>query len=284
MESTKRTMASSRSAIKVNSFLEEMIAGLERLGDIERWREPLRRVPRHLFVPTRAFCTPDDGDRFLIDRDRDPHQWLEAAYSDMAIVTQLDDGSTDISAGKGAFTSSLSAPSVILAGLSLLDPHNDDRVLEIGTGTGWTASLLSRVVGNENVTSIEVDEEIFNRASENILEADCNPRLILGDGANGWLKGAVYDRVHVTCGVTNVPYEWIRQTRPGGIIVFPWMAAMDVGQLVRLIVAEDGTARGHFYGDVNYMMLRGQRSIVPKTTTLIGTGMTVTSEGQEIWA
>lgn len=260
-----------------------MISGLERLGDIGRWRGPLLRTPRHLFVPDRAWCTPDDGPGYLIDRDKDPDGWLAAAYADMAIVTQLDDGATDITAGAGDYTCSLSAPSVVLAGLSLLDPREGDRVLEIGTGTGWTAALLSRLVGDENVTTIEVDQAVFDRAAKNLSTAACHPRLVLADGAAGCPPAAPFDRVHVTCGVATVPYEWVRQTHPGGVIVLPLMSAPNSGQLTRVTVNHDGTATGSFYGDVNYMMLRAQRRSVPTTPDPPGTGITISVHGQQTW-
>lgn len=264
------------------SHLGEMISGLERLGNMDRWRAPLLQAPRHLFVPERAWCTPDDESGYLIDRDKDPAEWLKAAYADMAIVTQLDDGATDITAGAGLYTCSLSAPSVILAGLSLLDPHEGDRVLEIGTGTGWTAALLSRLVGDDNVTTIEVDQALFTLAADNLSTAGCHPRLVLGDGAEGWPQGAPYDRLHVTCGVATVPYTWVRQTRPGGVIVFPLMSAANFGQLTRVAVDDDGTATGHFYGEVNYMMLRAQRGGVSATAEHRGTKITIGPHGQEV--
>ncbi|RAY12971.1 hypothetical protein DPM19_22445 [Actinomadura craniellae] len=260
-----------------------MVAGLERLGDISRWRAPLRNAPRHLFVPDRAWATPDGGAGYLIDRNQDPDAWLDAAYADMAIVTQLDDGATDVATGAGEYTSSLSAPSVILAGLSLLNPGAGSRVLEIGTGTGWTAGLLSSQVGDENVTSMEVDPAVLAEAAVNLKKAGCGPRLVLGDGAEGLPEKAPYDRVHVTCGVATVPYEWVRQTRPGGIIVLPWMPSPDTGQLTSLTVRDDGTAVGRFYGEVNYMMLRAQREKARRHGNSAGTGLLVTPEGQRIW-
>jgi protein-L-isoaspartate O-methyltransferase len=263
--------------------LTRMISELERLGDISKWRVPLREVPRHLFVPDRAWCTPDDAPGFLIDRRRDPDGWMESAYADMSIVTQLDDGRGDLAQGSGEYTSSLSAPSVVIAGLSLLNPQPGERVLEVGTGTGWTAALLCHVVGAENVTTVEVDSEVLARARENLKAAGYVPRLIWDDGAKGWPQGAPYDRIHVTCGIADVPYEWVSQTRPGGVIVCPWMVARNSGQLASLTVNDDGTAVGYFYGEVNYMMLRAQRRTVGDSAGPIGAGITVTPHGQKIW-
>jgi protein-L-isoaspartate(D-aspartate) O-methyltransferase len=260
-----------------------MVAALERLGDLGPWRDALLKVPRHLFVPERAWCTPDDSPGYLIDRERDPAAWLEAAYTDMAIVTQLDDGATDVATGQGEYSSSLSAPSVIVAGLSLLNAQPGDRVLEIGTGTGWTAGLLSSRVGQDNLSSIEIDPQLADQAAKNLKAAGWRPHLVTGDGALGWLSGGPYERVHVTCGVREVPYVWVEQTRPGGVIILPLMASDSSGQLTRLVVQHDGSAVGQFYGEVNFMMLRAQRAGADQKPEVAESGLTVTPEGQRVW-
>jgi protein-L-isoaspartate O-methyltransferase len=228
-------------------------------GSDERWRQAFHAVPRHLFVSDRAWCHPDDGTGYLIDREADPDTWANAVYSDAAIITQLDDGETDIARGAGEYTSSCSKPSVVVSGLDLLDAFDGDEVLEIGTGTGWTAGLLSNRLGEDNVTSVEIDREVLTGAAENLKRAGYSPRLVHGDGAEGCPEGAPYALVHVTCGVSEVPYTWVEQTRPGGTIVVPWMPRWQGGHLVRLTAAGDGTAVGGFHGGVTFMMLRSQR-------------------------
>ncbi|MEU0521450.1 methyltransferase domain-containing protein [Streptosporangium sp. NPDC006007] len=230
----------------------------------DRWRDVFHAVPRHLFIPDRAWCHPDDGPGYLIDRTADPETWMDVAYSNTSIVTQINDGAADIGRGKGDYTSSASAPSVVAAGLKLLDPYDGDEVLEIGTGTGWTAGLLANRLGDENITSVEIDQAVFTTAAENLKRAGHSPRLILGDGAGGWPEKAPYDRIHVTCGVYQVPYAWVEQARPGGVIVFPWMPRWEGGHLTRLNAVGDGTAVGRFYGGVRFMMLRSQRWSRPR--------------------
>lgn len=101
---------------------------------------------------------PRDG---LIDRNADPETWAAAVARDDAIVTQIDDGNTELSEESPwralAWSSSCSAPAMVLDFLRLLDPYPGDRVMEIGTGTGWTAALLSARLGADQVTSIEVE-------------------------------------------------------------------------------------------------------------------------------
>ncbi|MEV5576206.1 methyltransferase domain-containing protein [Spirillospora sp. NPDC052269] len=218
-------------------------------------RTALRDVPRHLFAPSLAWA--GEGDQ--VSEPTDPEGWLDLVYGDDAIITQLDDGTTDIASGDGRFTSSLSAPSTAVSLLELLDVEPGHRVLDVGTGTGWTAALLSRLVGEENVTTVEVDPQVSGWAAANLKRAGASPRLVVGDGAHGWTEGALYDRVHATCAVARVPYTWIEQTRPGGVIVTPYDPGFGSSHELRLVVMPDGTAVGRLTGYASYMMMRAQR-------------------------
>ncbi|WP_240487284.1 methyltransferase domain-containing protein [Actinomadura flavalba] len=189
----------------------------------------------------------------------DPQRWLDLAYADEAIITQLDDGATDAATGDGRYTSSLSAPSTVVSLLELLDLEDGHRVLDIGTGNGWTAALLARIVGPGNVTSVEVDPAVAERASATLTSLGSPPALVVGDGADGWAPGAPYDRVHATCAVAEIPYAWIEQTRPGGVIVTPYAPGFGSGHELRLVVLPDGTAVGRFTGYASYMMMRSHR-------------------------
>ncbi|TDC67844.1 methyltransferase domain-containing protein [Actinomadura sp. GC306] len=218
-------------------------------------RTALRDVPRHAFVP--AIAWTGEGDR--VDRATTPESWLDLAYRDDAIITQLDDGETDVATGAGRFTSSCSAPSTVVSLLELLDAEVGHRVLDVGTGTGWTAALLSRMAGAENVTSVDVDPFVSARAAENLKGVGLAPRLVVGDGGEGWAESAPFDRVHVTCGVSHVPYAWVRQTRPGGVVVAPYAPGFASSHELRLVVMPDGTAVGRFSGYASYMMMRSHR-------------------------
>ncbi|MEO3826042.1 methyltransferase domain-containing protein [Actinomadura sp. B10D3] len=220
-----------------------------------RVRAALHDVPRHVFAPPVAWT--GDGER--VSKEADPEGWLDLVYGDDAIITQLDDGTTDLTTGAGRFTSSLSASSTVVSLLELLDVEPGHRVLDVGTGTGWTAALLSRLVGSANVTSVEVDPAVSAQASANLKSAGQAPRLIVGDGAHGWAQEAPYDRVHATCAVARVPYAWVGQTRPGGVIATPYAPGFGSSHELRLVVMPDGTAVGRFTGYASYMMMRAQR-------------------------
>ncbi|MFC5752160.1 methyltransferase domain-containing protein [Actinomadura rugatobispora] len=177
---------------------------------------------------------------------------------DQPLIIQFEDGRAE---GEGLATSSLSMPSVVAEFLEQLDPSHHHRVLEIGTGAGWTAALLSAQVGSGNVTTVEVDPELGLLAAGRLKAAGYRPRVVIGDGTEGWPAGAPYDRVHATCAVSRVPYAWIEQTRPGGVIVAPYAPGFGFGALLRLEVLAGGVAVGRFAGSADYMMLRSQRPL-----------------------
>lgn len=223
-------------------------------------------MPRYAFIPRQAWACPLRGEGYWIDRDIDPDGWWAAVCGNTSIVTQIDDGRTKLTADAVRqttnFSSAASAPSLVFGFLGLLGVRPGDRVLEIGTGTGWTTGLLTYLAGQGQVTTVEVDRRLAAVARENLRRAGCVPRLIIGDGAEGVTDEGPFDRVHVTCGVLDIPYAWVAQTRPGGTLVLPWMR---VGQMVRLTVGPDGTASGTFHGECGYMLLRDQRAEKPDT-------------------
>ncbi|WP_021593161.1 methyltransferase domain-containing protein [Actinomadura welshii] len=220
------------------------------------WHEIIGSVPRRSFSPDVVWADLEPGPWVRIDRTTEPAKWDEVVALDQPLVTQFEDGRTE---GEGLASSSLSMPTMVVEFLDQLDPFDDHRVLDIGTGAGWTAALLSTRVGTHNVTTVEVDAGLSAKAAERLKAAGYEPRIIVGDGADGWPEGAPYDRIHATCAVPCVPHIWVKQTRPGGVIVTPFSAGYGCGAVLRLDVLGDGTAVGRFSGSADYMMMRAQR-------------------------
>ncbi|RKS71239.1 protein-L-isoaspartate(D-aspartate) O-methyltransferase [Actinomadura pelletieri DSM 43383] len=243
--------------------LAVLIAEVQAKGHLpdpaDLWVKALRAVPRHAFVPTRAWTANGP-----IDRDERPDEWWDAVYSDAPIITQADDGATDPSTGRGDPTSSLSALSGVLYNFGHLDLDQSHRVLEIGTGTGYSAALTTQIVGETGaVVSVEVDPELTALAEKNLAAAlpagGPTPTLIVEDGADGYSTDAPYDRVHATCSVQSIPPAWLAQTRPGGRIVTPYGRWFGYGLVAQVDVLPDGTGVGRFPGTSGYMPLRSQR-------------------------
>jgi protein-L-isoaspartate O-methyltransferase len=227
-----------------------------------RWLDALRAHPRAGFIPERAWAHPDGEYGRLLDRSADRADWEKVVGSDVPIITQVQDGQAPIAdGGEGGYTSSCSMPSVVAAELELLRLKRDDDVLEVGTGTGWTAALISHYVRHGRVVTVEVDEEVHHRAVRNLACAGSSALPVLGDGMLGHAGAAPYDAVHVTVGSTHASSAWIAQTRPGGTVVFPWMPRWSYhgGAFVALRPLGDGTALGRFGAGCSFMMVRSQR-------------------------
>jgi protein-L-isoaspartate O-methyltransferase len=221
-----------------------------------RWREVWARLPRHLFIPRRIWRQgPERCEAVLDEAER-----RRLVYADEPVVTQIDDGRDG---GPGTATSSNSQPSMVAAMLQLLDVRDGDTVLEIGTATGHVAALLSERLGDEHVFSVEIDRGLARQARARLRALGYAPTVAAADGERGWARAAPYDRLVSTCALRHVPYDLVRQVRPGGTLVAPLTRDFWSGALVRLSVDADGGATGLFRGGASYMPMKSHRQGAP---------------------
>jgi protein-L-isoaspartate(D-aspartate) O-methyltransferase len=228
------------------------------------WENVFYEVPRDRFVPEVIWVQDDpherpDGDYFPLRRGDDPQRWESWVFGDGYVVTQVDRG---VPSEPGAVgdnpSSSISQPSLVFRMLRELGLQPHMRVLEIGTGSGWNAALLSQRQGEANITTVEIDPAVAEQAKGSLAKAGYAPTVVAAEGAEGYRPNAPYDRVIATCSVRQVPRAWIEQTRPGGMLLLPFATAYHTNALVRLGRDDDGTARGRFVGDAAFMALRCQ--------------------------
>lgn len=222
----------------------------------QTWREAYHAVPRHLFVPAQARRTAGVVGTHAIDWSTDPVEWMETVYSEDAIVACVDQD--------GRAVSYCSPPGMVFAMLTLADVQPGQRVLEVGTGTGWSSALMAWRLGACAVTTVEIDADVAHQARRNHHRAGVAPTVVDGDGTHGWADNAPYDRVISTCFVHTVPYAWVEQTQPGGVILSPVSTPFGAGGLLGLCVASDGSAAGRFVHTVSSEVLRGQQFSPPE--------------------
>ncbi|WP_406060900.1 ATP-grasp peptide maturase system methyltransferase [Streptomyces sp. NBC_01077] len=226
-----------------------------------QWRQAVLDTPRHEFLRGGYFRRVDGGGPTGWEpvMPEDP-AWLPAAYADDSLVTQIA-GAIAPGDIQGrilrAPTSSSTMPGLVVRMLEELRVDDGMRVLEIGTGAGYSTALLCHRLGDDLVTSVEVDEEVSTRARIALGTTGHVPHLIVGDGLAGVPEGGPYDRIVTTCGILDVPPAWLAQTRPGGQILATVCGWMYSSELARLTVDDDGAAHGRLLGgQVSFMLAR----------------------------
>ena len=142
-----------------------------------------------------------------------PRAVRSEAYRDRPVLLKLDDA--------GVPVSTMSQPTMVALMLEELAVRRDDRILEVGTASGYNAALLAYLVGERGlVVTVEVDEELAHFASERLAGLS-NVHVIVRDGRHGHLPDAPFDGIIVTAGASKIEPAWIDQLRPGGRLVVP---------------------------------------------------------------
>jgi len=181
--------------------------------------EAMREVPRHRFVPAAS---------------------RDSAYDDRPLPI--------------GFGQTISQPYIVAAMTELLRPEATDRVLEIGTGSGYQAAVVSRLVAK--VYSIEIVPELAERAAKTLAELGyVNIEVEAGDGYRGIPEQAPFDGILVTAAPDEIPQPLIDQLAVGGRMVIP------VGDLDQRLTVVEKTARGiskHTVFPVRFVPMTGE--------------------------
>lgn len=250
------------------------------MRSLQRLGESVTGPDRRLFIPETIFDRAGDGWLYPVHRGEEPERWEALVATDAAVITQVDDG-----AERGIFpTCSSTAPWLMRRMLDLLQVEPGQKVLEIGTGTGYNAALLA--AAGAEVVSVEIDAGLAEHARAALAATGLAEQVtvITGDGEAGWPAGGPYERVIATAAGHTIPYDWIQQATEGARIVTPYTGPGHSHALLVLTVRE-GRAEGGTVGTAPFMPLRGQRLSQPELQALTdapGLKVVIDQVGQRI--
>ena len=149
----------------------------------------------------------------------------------------------------------ISQPYVVALMTQLLEVRPEHRVLEVGTGSGYQAALLSLLASH--VYSVEIVEPLAARAASQLAELGyANVTIRSGDGYAGWAERAPFDRIIVTAAAPHVPQPLIDQLKPGGRMVIPVGRDPDNHQLMLIEKNARGKIRSRRVAPVTFVPLR----------------------------
>ena len=183
--------------------------------------EAMRTIPREAFLPPRL---------------------AEFAYEDCPLP--IAEGQT------------ISQPYIVALMTAALELRPEDRVLEIGTGSGYAAAIVGRIA--REVWTIERHQSLAEAAAARLREVGChNVHVLHGDGTLGWPEHAPYDAIVVTAGGPDVPEALLQQLAAGGRLVIPIGADRSLQRLVRVKRMASGRLEREDLGDVRFVPLIG---------------------------
>lgn len=155
------------------------------------------------------------------------------------------------------YAQTISQPYIVAIMTDLLDLKSSDRVLEIGTGSGYQAAVLAEIV--KEVYTVEVIGELGNAAKKRLARLGYkNVKAVIGDGYYGWKEHAPYDAIIVTAAAGNIPPPLLGQLKPGGRMIIPVKSYFQVQHLILISKDEKGTMTTRQILPVRFVPLTGK--------------------------
>jgi protein-L-isoaspartate(D-aspartate) O-methyltransferase len=120
------------------------------------------------------------------------------------------------------FSQTISQSLVVAFMLEQLEPKAGEKILDIGSGSGWTSALLAEIVGPKGkVIAVELIPELAEFGKRNAAKYNLPVKFICADGSKGYKEEAPYDKILASASAKEIPLAWKKQLKTGGIIVAP---------------------------------------------------------------
>ncbi|MFE3940973.1 methyltransferase domain-containing protein [Streptomyces sp. NPDC059118] len=229
------------------------------------WYQPVVNTPRHLYVPAWFTAGPEGWTR--ADGPADEEAWARGAYTDQTLVTQVGPHHADQAGPRpvvGPPTSSSTLPSLVVSMLTLGELHEGHRLLDVGTGTGYSSALACARLGDGAVTTVDVDRYLTESAARRLASVGFRPTLVTQDATEELPDE--YDRIVSMVSVPRIPASWLSALRPGGRLV---TTIAGTGLILTADKTDDGGASGRIEWDrAAFMQTRSGADYPPQLDEL----------------
>ncbi|MEO0303844.1 MAG: hypothetical protein ABIM64_01130 [candidate division WOR-3 bacterium] len=225
----------------------------EKIGQVDqKMVESYFKFNRLDFIDNVCLCLNDKKVKKTIDEIFSDPVLLRTVYTENSINFYIN----------GDTITSISSPAVIFYMLKLLDIHDGNKILEIGSGVGYTTALLADIIKNGHIFTVEMNDYVFEILKKNMEKINLqNIYIEKGDGGYGISDFAPYDRIFVSCTVADITSFWIEQLKVGGKIVAP-LSTRGYQVSVGLEKTKEDKLEGRVYKHVHFFPLKGNFSIV----------------------
>ncbi|MET8183342.1 protein-L-isoaspartate(D-aspartate) O-methyltransferase [Streptomyces sp. NPDC005336] len=242
------------------------------------WWGPLTETPRHVLVE--RWFRPGEHGWTAVDGPSDEETWAKAAYSDTTLVTRVGPVHADHAepgqAVTGHPTSSSTLPSLVVTMLRHGRLTPGLRLLDLATGSGYSAALACHRLGDDLVTTLDVDPYLTQAAAERLGRIGRHPVVVTAD-AGGELPGT-FDRIVSMVSVPRIPAQWLKSLAPGGRLV---TTIAGTGLIVTADKSDDGGATGCVEWDrASFMATRAGDDYPPALNELFATA--ANQDGDEV--
>ena len=188
----------------------------------ERVLQAILEIPRHLFIPKLMW---------------------NIAYADDALP--LEHGQT------------ISQPYTVAIMLEAIELKKGNKVLEVGTASGWNACLIAKIIDPGIIYTTEIIKELVEYSKNNIKKLNIkNIKVIHTDSSQGYSKEAPYDKIIVTCACKEIPLPLLKQLKNNGIIVAP--VGSKYSQQMIKITKQGKNLKKEYLGDFIFVPLKGK--------------------------
>jgi protein-L-isoaspartate(D-aspartate) O-methyltransferase len=210
-------------SFKHKGLRQQLITEIQSKGiQDEEVLDAMGKIPRHLFLDS---------------------SFLEFAYQDKPFP--IGSGQT------------ISQPYTVAFQTELLKVRKGEKVLEIGTGSGYQACVLLEM--GAKVFSIERQKKLYDKTRNLLPKLGYRPRLFYGDGYRGLPTFAPFDKILITAAAPEIPEELLVQLKPGGRLVVP-VGSSEIQEMLSIDKAEDGNLQEGKHGTFRFVPLLGDRA------------------------